>query len=48
MILPCCHWNNLAWEALQVLMSLTATQQAALTSQMVQAWVILASWMVWV
>ena len=43
MTLPCCLWSNLAWEALQVLASLMTIEQVASASQMVQAWVVLAS-----
>ena len=46
MTFPYCLCSNSAWEALQVLASLMATEQAALASQMVQAWVDLASLMV--
>ena len=43
MVLTCCLWSELAWEAPQVLASLMATEQAVSASWMVQVWVALAS-----
>ena len=43
MMLPCSLWSDLAWEALQASKSLMTVEQAALASQMIQSWVVLAS-----
>ena len=43
MMLPCSLWSDSAWEALWASISLMAVEQAALASQMIWSWVVLAS-----